>query len=77
MKEIRLWELVLLVVMIFVVGSIGYFWYDHAVTKYIQTKEKWINDATAIINYNIQVGKMVTIPTPQMQPPPQQGVPKK
>ncbi len=88
MKELRLWELVLLVVMIFVVGSIGFFWYrigvDKAVSQYMQTKEVWINQATGLINTqqgilneNIKNGRLVSpIVTPQMQPPPPQYPPK-
>jgi formate/nitrite transporter FocA (FNT family) len=76
MKEIRLWELSLLVVMTFVVGSIGFFYYTHFTDKYQRDQEKWKNDVTAIINHNIQQGRMVTIGTPQMQSPPPQYPPK-
>ncbi len=77
-RGITLSELLMTLGGLVVMVCLVFLMWSHFTEDYVRKQEKWRNDATAIINHNIQQGRLVTMGTPQMQPAPQQkGVPTK
>lgn len=80
MKQITLLELIGVIVILILFIGLGYtIWqvtdlkYQAMVVNKLSENEKWRNDLTGFLNYNVQIGRLV-IPTAT---PPKQGEPKK
>ena len=80
MKQITLIEFISVLVVLIMLFGLGYcvYWitdmkYQALVTNKLTENEKWRNDLTGFLNYNVQIGRLV-VPTAT---PPKQGEPKK
>jgi hypothetical protein len=72
-KRISIMEVVLLIVILYLLGSTGYFHYRLAVDNYVRSQEKWKEELTQFLNYNHSIGVLKVQGTPQPAP----GGPKK
>ncbi len=80
MKQITLIEFISVLVVLIMLSGIGYcvYWitdmkYRALVTNKLAENEKWRNDLTGFLNYNVQIGRLAV---PNVAPS-KQGEPKK
>ncbi len=67
MKD-RIAEMILMAVILFLLVTSVFFWYDRTTNKYIRETERWRGDVTNIINHNIQTGQLGKPVVPSVPP---------